>query len=276
MTPNASKDLTVVILCKNEADRLQRCVSSLKLANQLLVLDSYSDDESFERVRRSWETMGKAPEDLFFLAREWRGFTDARNYSLNLVQTPWVLWIDSDEWIEADLERFLGSTSLSELRGNVYRVARKSRYMGQWIRHGGWYPDRKARLGRVGFCEWRTGPRGADVHEDLYPLGENESVGLLEGHIGHEPFRNLEEHFKTNDRYSTLLAMGLAKEYSQGVRHPYSRGLVMIKVLVKFVENYVWKLGVLDGRAGFRIAWGSAQSLYWRLNKAKQFFLGAA
>ncbi|NCN27080.1 glycosyltransferase family 2 protein [bacterium] len=266
------KELTAVILTKEEGARVERCVSSLSQFSKLIIIDTFSTDETFEQVRMAWKQLGRASHDLMFLSREWKGFTDARNFSLRWVRTEWVLWIDADEWIESDLDLELSRVKFSELQGDVYSIARKSFYLGQWVRFGGWYPDFKRRLGRVGAIEWKRGPRNADVHENLFSIEKRGEVARMDGHFGHEPFKDKREHRETNWRYSSLLAEGLASQYHRGEKRVYSYPEVFIKVLVKFFENYVLKLGFLDGRVGFLIARGSAQSLFWRLTKARKLF----
>ncbi len=265
--------LTIVILTSNEEKRISRCLKSLSDRKiKVVIIDSFSKDQTRLKAFKTWEDSGQSLENLAFIEREWKGFTEARNFSLSWVNTPWVLWLDADEWIEVDLKESLDKLNALDSNFDVFKISRQSYFLGKAIRFGGWYPDRKARLGRVGHCEWRRGPRGADVHEDLYSLKDTERLSLR-GHIGHEPFLDLQEQYDTNWRYSTLLAEALAVDYRVGKKRPKTKIEMWIKVLIKFFENYILKMGILDGKPGYIIARWSALSLWWRFNKAKQLYM---
>jgi glycosyltransferase involved in cell wall biosynthesis len=262
--------ITVVVLTLNEEARVGRAVRSLApLTGQLrlVVVDSESKDTTLAVAEAEWRASGGAERDLALVVRPWRGFVEARNASLEWARTPWVLWLDSDEWLSPELARELAELPASPPADfpAAFRIPRQSYFLGRAIRHGGWFPDRKARLAQSGCCEWKGGPKGADVHEDLAAA----SWGLLRGTIEHEPFRDAAEQEETNRRYSALLAEGHARDLrARGKRAP-SRVYSSLRVLWKFFENYVWKLGFLDGFPGLRIAWGSAQSLGWRYARTR-------
>lgn len=262
--------LTVVILTLNEAERVGRALTSVPKGTRVVVIDSDSKDGTLEAARKAWLAKGRSENELALVSRPWPGFTRARNESLAWVNTEWVLWLDADEWIEADLARFLENDLARVDAGiSILDIARQSHFLGRPIRHGGWYPDRKRRLARAARAEWRSGPRGADVHEDLHPQGDDR-VATASGHLGHEPFRDQAEQEATNDHYSTLLAEGLAKQWQERNRSAPSDAYIATKVGVKFIENYIWKAGFLDGAPGLRIALGSSKSLRMRLTKARE------
>jgi glycosyltransferase involved in cell wall biosynthesis len=268
--------LTAVVLTFNEEARVGRCIRSLAQLERVVVLDSFSQDETRAQVLAAWKDLGRESSELCFVERAWQGFTEARSFSQSLVTSDWVLWIDADEWLEADLQQSLTNFDFSRQDCDVFKMARQSYFLGSKIRYGGWYPDRKARLARRDFCEWRKGPRGADVHEDLYSTRDAALRQEIAGHLGHEPFLSRAEQQATNDRYSSLLAQGLAQDYREGRKRPLGPLMVALKVVIKFLENYIFKLGILDGRAGLIIALGSAQSLCWRLQKARALHLDSS
>jgi (heptosyl)LPS beta-1,4-glucosyltransferase len=244
-------------------------VSSLSFVSKLVVIDSYSTDATEKVLRESWSASGRDPQDLIFVMARWKGFTQTRNDSLKWVKTPWVMWVDADEWVGADLRDELVEKISEGGAGNVgvFKIPRQSYFLGHAIRHGGWYPDRKARLARTETAEWRGGPNSSDVHEDLFSKAP-EPTGLLEHHLYHEPFLDEKEQADTNERYSTLLAEGLSRHILAGEKRLPSRAEIYIKVAIKFLENYFYKAGFLDARPGFLIALGSAKSLKTRLEKA--------
>ncbi len=261
--------LTVVVLTLNEAARIGRCVRSLRglpPRTRLVILDSFSSDETVSVARQVWSEIGGLEADFCSVLEEWRGFTRARNRSLELCSTPWALWVDADEWLSEGLVEELASLRDWPNEVVVGRMPRLNTFLGREIRHGGWFPDVKSRVGRVGRVEWKGGPRGADVHEDLVAIGDGERR-TMRGLLRHEPFRDEAEQRDTNVRYSALLAAGLAEKWrDRGFAPP--KFFVWGRVVWKFFENYLWKRGCLDGRPGLRLALGSAWSLKERYRKA--------
>lgn len=265
--------LTVCILTKNEEQRIGRAVTSVaNLGAKVLIVDSFSNDGTFAQVQLAWEAADRLPADLAFVARRWEGFVRMREWSLSQVSTRWVLWLDADEWIELDLAQWLHAHLEYLGADDVYAFRRQSIFLGRRLRYGGWYPDYKTRLCRVGHAEWRSGPRGAQVHEDMVPTLPGGRRRTIEAHLGHLPFRDESEQRATNESYSSLLAEGVVAQWLSANRRPYGRVMIFAKVLVKFIENYFWKLGFLDGKAGRIIALGSAWSLRRRLEKARELY----
>lgn len=262
------EQLSVVILTLNEAPRIRRCLDSIQIPANVVVWDSFSTDRTIEEAQRAWRESGRPASKLAGIARQWRGFTEARNASLAWVQTEWVLWLDADEWLSPELNREIAELLTRPEAPSLWRLPRQSFFLGRAIRFGGWYPDFKRRLVRSGKARWKSGPLGADVHEDL-ALVVGENIGTMRSPILHESFRDLQEQFETNDRYSTLLARGLADKWISQKKRAPGRLWIAMKVGVKLIENYIFKRGFLDGRPGWLIARGSALSLKMRLEKAR-------
>ena len=265
-----------MVLTLNEAPRMRKCLSSLaRNCDKVVVIDSFSTDDTLAEAERVWKSLDREAEDLILVTRVWKGFVEARNSSLDWVSTEWVLWVDADEWIMDDFCEALKHLEKLPRELSIFKVARQSYFLGRAIRFGGWYPDRKARLARTQNCVWKAGPKGAEVHEDLFEresgLRDDSSAAWIAGHLGHEGFRSIEEQEETNEKYSTLLAEGAAKELKRLGKSPPNALLRCVKPWLKFVENYLWKLGILDGYPGFVIARGSARSLKLRLEKISQF-----
>ncbi len=266
--------LTVVILTKNEEARIRRCLSSIKLLCPVLIYDSYSTDATLAEARKTWVDAQRPPELLALVQGSWKGFTQTRNETLKWVQTPWVLWLDADEWLSEALVLELQDLGQLSCEDKIFRIPRQSFFLGRAIRYGGWYPDLKSRLARSSEVEWVSGPGGADVHEDLIekrePRSRAKSRPRFKGEIYHEGFKDQREQFETNQRYSELLALGLAARYKKEGRSPPSHWWIALKMGIKFFENYFFKGGFLDGYPGFVIARGSAQSLGMRMRKLRE------
>jgi len=268
-------ELSVVVLAFNEEKRIGRCVESLGFAQKLIVIDSYSTDNTESAVRQAWARSHRLDCDLIYVKTQWKGFTQTRNDSLKWVSTAWVFWVDADEWVSEELKNELfeklslaNSVEIFANNFSLAKIPRQSFFLGKAIRHGGWYPDRKSRLGKSAELEWRGGPNQADVHEDLFAKNSSAAV-LFEGHLYHEPFLDRNEQWQTNDRYSTLLAQALAEKIKKGERKMLASQFLIFRILWKFFENYIFKLGILDGIPGFFIAKGSAESLAMRYQKAR-------
>ena len=259
--------LTVVILAKNEEERIGRAVSSIPPGWPLVVLDSFSTDNTLLEVKRCY----KGPsEQLTLVSQIWKGFVQTRNESRHWVTTDWVLWLDADEWLSPELCQEIQTELNGAPRHLTYKIPRQSVFLGRVIRHSGWGKDRKTRLGRTRNVHWLAGPQGGDVHEDLFALSTQTSSGWLKHCLGHEPFRDVSEQEQTNRRYAELLAQALAKKFQATGRSAPPRWWIEIKVLFKLFENYVWKRGFLDGRQGWIICLGSARSLRWRLERLRE------
>lgn len=270
---SVSANLTVCILAKNEESRIGVAVKSVaEVGAKILIIDSFSTDKTFEVAEDAWIKAGRSLEDFIYLAKEWMGFVRSREDSTKHVTTRWVMWLDADEWIECDLAKWLKEHVEYLNLDNVYAFRRRSIFLGRVLKHGGWYPDYKTRLCRVGHAIWKNGPRGAHVHEDLVPVHPDGKRVFVDVHIGHLPFQDEQEQRETNENYSTLLAEGLAQEWLNLGRKPYGVLYEYLKVFIKFVENYVWKRGFLDGPQGRKIAVGSAWSLKRRIEKARDLY----
>lgn len=262
----------MVILSLNEADRILKCIESVKNFERVLVIDSFSNDGTLDVVRNWWAEQGLEPERLQLMAREWPGYTQARNESLQWVpQGQWVLWADADEVLSAELLQELSAISWEKLnKETIFEIPRLSFFLGQAVRHGGWYPDRKRRLACSGFVRWCGGPANADVHEDLFLKQGEEILQRTESCFYHYPFRDERDQLLTNQRYSKLLGEAKARELIKRGASAPSDLWIVLKSCVKFIENYVFKLGMLDGKVGWKIARGSALSMKWRLQTVQR------
>ena len=224
--------LTVVVITKNEADRLGRCLASVAWAAERLVLDCGSRDGT-PRIARA--------HGARVVHTDWPGFGGQRNRGLALASQPWVLFLDADEWLEGDgREAVRGLVTRSGVAGA--RLRRRTHWMQRPMRHGRAYPDRQLRLARRELARWTT-PR---VHERLQVEGP---VVDLDGHIGHAPYRNLRDHWRTVERYSALAARDLADEGRNA-----SLADVLLRPPLRFVDAYLLRAGFLDGRAGLAMA----------------------
>jgi len=226
--------ITAIVITRNEERNIGDCLASVPFADEVIVVDSGSDDRTEEICR-------KDPRVRWF-PEPWKGFGPQKNSALDKAQNDWILSIDADERVTPELAKEIASLPLFEPGVDGYRIPRKSFFGKEWVRHGGWYPDYTIRL-------WRRGAgRFVDrsVHEVVRVEG---NVGTLRGDLLHHTYMDTNDFVERMNRYSTLGARELRKE---GVR------CTLLDLLFRppftFFRMYVLRRGFLDGALGFRLA----------------------
>lgn len=237
--------LSVAVITKNEAHRIERCLKSIAFADQVVVLDSGSTDETVAVARRLGAEVQVTPD--------WPGFGVQKNRALAICRHPWVLSIDADEEVSDDLRESIVSIINGEQQSaaNGYWIRRSSRFCGQTMRFGLWRNDRVLRLFR------RTGGRFSDdlVHERVICA---EPVGQLSGTLHHDSVDSIEDAREKTYRYARAGAIQLR---ARGKGGRYS---ACTHAFWSFVRGYILRLGFLDGRNGLILACLTAQGTYWR------------
>ncbi len=247
MTKPDSVTLTAIVLTKNEAQVIRRCLQSLAFCDELLVVDSGSTDGT-QRIARELGARVEPHDD-------WQGFAVQRNRGLAAARGRWCLMVDADEWVTPALAAELRTAVEREDGRAAYRMPRLSSYCGQWMRHGGWWPDHVTRL----MQRERARYDGA-IHERCIVDGE---IGTLHEPLMHESFRDLEQVLGKVNAYSTWSAQALhAQGKSPGLATAVAHGLWT------FLRSYVFKAGFLDGRRGFMLAVSNAEGAYYKYAKA--------
>ena len=246
--------ISVAVIAKNEADRIGDLLNSADFADEVIVVDSGSTDGTQDLCRK----MGA---NVIFNA--WPGHVAQKQFALESTKNEWILSLDADEMVsEALVQEILEAVKNADPNVSGFSMPRLSKYLGRWIKHGGWYPDRKVRLVRRGRGTWK----GVNPHDKLVADG---IVVRLKNPILHHVYRDIEDHVKTINRFSDIYAKGCS---------PAGSGFVIAGVghaVVKFLECYVWKLGMLDGVPGLIIAMNSSWYVFlkhakrWEKNKAE-------
>ncbi len=249
--------ISAVIITRNEAHNIERCITSLKgVVDEVVVVDAESDDAT----RTIAEAAGAR-----VIVRPWTGYSDQKNFANALAQGEYILSMDADEALSEVLKASLHEAISKGLVG-AYRFNRLTNYCGTWVRHGGWYPDAKVRLFPRGAASWE----GAHVHEELR-LEPNTRIEQLQGDLLHYSYPTVQAHRDRIERYSDLHAR---KMFSEGKRTNVLKR--WFSPAVKFIQSYVLRMGMLDGAAGWSIAKLSARAVFLKYAKLERLHRGEA
>jgi glycosyltransferase involved in cell wall biosynthesis len=224
-----SSPLSVVLITLNAAEQLTECLASVAFADEVVVVDSGSTDGTVALAERYGARV---------VSKEWLGYGRQKQFAVEQAANDWVLCLDADERVSPELAASLVRV-LQAPAAPVYRMARRNRFLGRWLRHGEGYPDWSPRLFDRRNARWSDD----EVHEKvLYAV----TPGRLEGDLLHDSAEDLGRYMEKQNRYSALAAQQL---YAQG----QSAGMpeLLLSPLVRFVKFYLLRLGFLDGVPGF-------------------------
>jgi len=229
----------------NEERNVARAIESLRCADEIVVVDSGSTDRTVEIAQNLGARVVESG---------WPGFANQKNYAAAQAANDWILSLDADESLSEALEAEIWRLKKTGPQFDAYTMPRMARYLGRWIRHSGWYPDRKTRLYRRG-----SGRFEGAAHDSFRTSAK---VGRLRGDLLHHAFATREEHEATVEAYSAAAALEL---FAQGKRR--TSGAPSIAPAWTFFRRIILQAGFLDGRRGWQIARMSAR--YTRLKYAK-------
>ena len=237
--------LSVILITKNEAELVGRCLESVKWADEIIVVDSGSTDDTVEICRRYTDKV---------VVTDWPGFGPQKNRALAMATGEWVLSIDADEEVTPALVDEIRHT-LQAPSAAGYTLARLSSYCGRFMRHSGWWPDPVLRLFRRDAGSFTD----ARVHERVVVQG---LVKPLQETLRHHSYRSLDQVLHKVNHYSHESALALqAKGRQAGLSTAIGHGLWT------FIRTYIFKRGFLDGREGFILAISNAEGTYYRYLK---------
>lgn len=242
--------LSVIVITKNEAHQLARCLGSVAFADEIVVVDSGSTDGTPDLARRLGARVIETTD--------WPGFGKQKQRALDAARGDWVLALDADEWLSAELAQAVQravADDRTQAQAQGYELVRLSAFCGQWMRGGGWYPDPGLRLVRRERAHFTPDL----VHEHLEVQGR---IERLPGLLLHDSIPSLESAIDKMNRYSTGRAKDLV---ARGKRGGLARALG--HGLWAFVRTYVVKRGFRDGRLGFVLALHNAETTYYRYLK---------
>ncbi|MFQ5581215.1 MAG: glycosyltransferase family 2 protein [Mariprofundaceae bacterium] len=240
--------ISAYIIAYNEEEKIAAAVQSVLWADEVIVADSSSTDRTAEIAAE----LGAKVVQLPFTT-----FGKLRNDAIAACTHEWIFSLDADERCTSEAEKEIRQIIDANTAKDAYYVPRRNYFMGRWIKHCGWYPDyRQPQLFRKGVLVFEDRD---EVHESYEIKG---SVDHLKAAIWQFPYRNLEQLLDKANRYSSLGAAKLSRKGIQG-----SMGHALLHAIGAFLRIYILKLGFLDGWAGFVIALGNFEGVFYRYAK---------
>lgn len=241
--------LSGTIVALNEERNIARAIESMRCCDQIVVVDSGSADRTCAIAHKLGARV---------IAQPWLGYAQQKNFAASHAAFDWILSLDADETLSESLEAEIWTLKADGPQHAAYNMPRLAQYMGRWIKHSGWYPDRKVRLYDRRNARWT----GDYVHESVAVDGP---TGQLQSDLLHFTCGSFSEHLRTIDRYTTLAAREI-----QTLGHGRSIGRLVFSPPWTFVRSYILQSGFRDGFPGFTIAWMAALYTFLKYAKARE------
>lgn len=246
--------LTVCIITGNEEENIRRCLESVRFADEIVIVDSFSTDRTLKIAREYTDRIYQ---------HRWVGYIGQKAIARNLARGKWILFVDADEAVSEKLREEICKRLKDELPDRIagFDFPRQVWFLHRWIRHGDWYPDTKLRL----FRKERGRCCGMEPHERIDVTGE---VIHLQAPLYHYTYDDIDDQMKTINRFSTIAAKSLLQTHKSTLSTLWG---MLFHPPFRFFRCYFVKLGFLDGMAGFIIAMTIAYSTfikyakYWEL-----------
>jgi glycosyltransferase involved in cell wall biosynthesis len=240
--------ISATLITSNEERNIARAIESLRCCDEVIVVDSGSTDRTVELA----EKLGARVIESF-----WPGYANQKNLAADRAEHDWILSLDADEALSEALEAEIWQLKKTGPQEDAYTVPRLAQYLGRWILHSGWHPDRKVRLYDRRKARWT----GRFVHESVQVDGR---VGELQANLLHFTCSSLSEHVKTMERYTTLAAEELVSE-----RRKIGWPQMILDPPWTFFRTYFLQRGFLDGVEGLTIAYMAAFYNFLKYAKAR-------
>ena len=242
-----SPPISAVVICFNEEDGIARCLESLSICDEIIVVDSNSTDGTREIAARYTERI---------VEQEFLGYRDQKNFAIDLAKHDWVLCLDADEALSPELaEEIPRALSANDDRIVGYWLDRVTYFLGTWHELGEWYPDLQLRLFRRSRGKWS----GGQTHEKVALEGP---VRKLSGRLLHWNYRDLADHLRVIDRFSARLAREM---YDAGRRVRLAD--LVVRPLARFLKGYVLRQGFRKGIAGLLVSVSTSYYVFMKYAK---------
>jgi len=244
--------ISAVIITKNEERNIERCLQSLQgVVDEVIVVDSFSTDNTESICQKC---------NVQFIKHIFEGHIEQKNYAMQQANLPFVLSLDADEVLSSTLKQSIQKIKSKSFPADAYKFNRLNNYCGKWIKHGGWYPDTKIRLWNKNKGCWS----GTNPHDKVI-MQKNTKIVHLKGNLLHYTYNSISEHIQQMEKFSTIAAEQLKKNGKKT-----TLPLILLKSNWKFIRDYFFKAGFLDGYYGFIICKINAMTTFLKYVKLKQ------
>lgn len=242
----------MVLITLNEAGNLPRALAGVRWAQDIVVLDSGSTDDTAAIARQAGARV---------FQESWKGFGAQKNSAIARATCDWVLSLDADEEVSPELAAEIQQLLAGNPAFSAYRIPRLNHFLGRPLRHGGYWPDPKLRLFRRGAAHFED----RSVHESMQSAGP---VGTLKHPLLHHCYPTLEDYIEHMNRYSSLGASMLVSAGRAPRSLPALAWSALLNPAATFLYNYVFRLGFLDGREGLLQHLNHSVYIHWKYAKA--------
>jgi len=240
--------VSVTMITRNEADNIGRALESVAWADEVIVVDAESTDDTVSIAKRFTDRV---------VVRAWAGDVDQKNYAASLAGNDWILSVDADERVTPELAAEIRGT-MAMPAAAAYKLPRVTWHLGRWIRATDWFPDYQVRLYDRRHARWV----GRYVHEAMSVEG---ATHTMRGELQHFPYRSISDHLETIDRYTTYAARQM---HERGERAGFLR--IAAHPPLAFLRNYLAKGGIREGSAGLIVSAMNAYYVFLKFAKLRE------
>jgi glycosyltransferase involved in cell wall biosynthesis len=247
-------NLSVVIITFNEEKNIARCLKSVEaVADEIVILDSGSTDAT----KTICEQFSKAK----FFVHAFDGHIQQKNRAITYSSNPHILSLDADEALDETLQQSIIAIK-QHWQYDGYEMNRLTNYCGHWVKHCGWYPDKKLRLWDSRKGHWT----GLNPHDE-YCFTQKASTGYLNGDILHYSYYSVNDHYKQVDYFTNIAAKAYFEKQKKAPAYK-----LWLNPIAKFLDHFFLKLGFLDGKYGYLISKISAYATYLKYKKLRALY----
>lgn len=245
--------ISVVVITLNEERNLPRCLKSVQnIADEIIIIDSFSEDET-GKIARSFGAK------VFY--NPFEDYVKQKNIAVEKASHDWILSLDADEALSPELEKSILAVKENP-QYEAYELSRLTNYCGKWIKHCGWYPDKKTRLFNRNAGAWE----GAQIHESWQAYNKESAIGTLKGDLLHYSYYSFSDHVKQIEKFTEIAARTAV---AQGKTCSFMKMWLAPKW--GFFVDYIVRLGILDGYYGFMVCKYSAWAAFVKYSKIRQY-----